>query len=88
VFTSIDQKKQKGEIPSEIRKDLIDRILNDKICICQREILPGSEPYKQILIWKNKVVDAELESSTLDMWRYLGSIISHKDDYSSAVDVV
>lgn len=49
VFGHIDQRKRKGEIPSEIRKDLIERVLSDRVCICGREITSGTEPYYRII---------------------------------------
>ena len=88
VFGAIDKKKQKGEIPSEIRKDLIDKILREQKCICGRDLLSGGEPFKQIILWKNKAADVELESSALEIWRSLSSIRSHREDLSAAVDIV
>lgn len=88
VFGSIDKKKQKGEIPSEIRKDLIEKILTEKRCICSREILPGTESFNQIILWKNKSADTDLESAALDMWRYLSGIRNHRDDISGTVETL
>ncbi len=88
VFTSIDKKKQKGEIPSEIRKDLIEKLLDEKECICKRPLLPGTDSFKEVIFWKNKVSDVELDSSALDMWRYLSSIRSHRDDISGTVETL
>jgi DNA sulfur modification protein DndD len=88
VFTLIDQKKQKGEIPSEIRKDLIDKILSEKKCICNREVLPGSKEFKAIIDWKNKTCDFALENSALEVWRYLGIIRSHRDDTAGTIEVL
>jgi len=88
VFGSIDKKKKKGEIPSEIRKDLIEKILTEKRCICSREILPGTESFNQIILWKNKSTDTDLEGAALDIWRYLSGIRSHRDDISGAVETL
>jgi DNA sulfur modification protein DndD len=88
VFTLIDQKKQKGEIPSEIRKDLIDKILSEKKCICNREVVPGSKEFKAIIDWKNKTCDFALENSALEVWRYLGIIRSHRDDTAGTIEVL
>lgn len=88
VFTVIDQKKQKGEIPSEIRKDLIDKILSEKKCICNREVVPGSKEFKAIIDWKNKTCDFALENSALEVWRYLGIIRSHRDDTAGTIEVL
>lgn len=88
VFGFIDKKKQKGEIPSEIRKDLIEKILTEKRCICSREILPGTESFNHIILWKNKSADTDLEGAVLDMWRYLSGIRSHRDDISGTVETL
>ena len=88
VFGSIDKKKEKGEIPSEIRKDLIEKILTEKRCICSREILPGTESFNQIILWKNKSADTDLEGAALDIWRYLSGIRSHRDDISGTVETL
>jgi len=88
VFAIIDQKKQKGEIPSEIRKDLIDKILSDKKCICNREVLTGSKEFKAIIEWKNKSCDFALENSALEVWRYLGIVRSHREDTAGTIEVL
>lgn len=86
VFENIEKRKQKGEIPSEIRQDLIEKIFEQKKCICGREIITGTEPFFKIRDWKNKACDHELENSALEIWRYLSSIKSHMDDVSTSVD--
>jgi DNA sulfur modification protein DndD len=88
VFEAIDQKKQKGEIPSEIRKDLIERILFEKKCVCGRELLMGTEPFKEIINWKNKVTDVELDNSALEVWRYLSSIKSNNADIPGIIQTL
>jgi DNA sulfur modification protein DndD len=89
VFNSIDQKKQRGEIPSEIRKDLIERILDiDRKCICDRSVLPGTPEHNALIRWKNKVSDVELEDSALEIWRSLSSIKSYREDISGVVETL
>lgn len=88
VFAVIDDKKQRGLIPSEMRKDVIDKILSEKKCICNRAVLPGTNEFKAIIEWKNKTCDFELENSALDLWRYLGIIRSHREDTSGTIEVL
>lgn len=89
VFDSIDQKKQRGEIPSEIRKDLIERILDiDHMCICDRPVLPGTPEQNALIRWKNKVSDVELQDSALEIWRALSSIKSHREDISGVLETL
>src|SRR3989304_2274511 len=88
VYEKIEQKKKKGEIPSEIRKDLIEKILTEKRCICSREIIPGTEPFKEIIIWKNKTCDMEAESSLINIWRDLSTIRYHREDTAQSVETL
>ena len=80
IFGHIDQRKKKGEIPSEIRKDLIERILSDRACICGREISPGSESYYKIIEWKNRANEVVIEDFMLELWRILSAVTNHYED--------
>jgi len=73
VFQNIDRRKQAHEIPSDIRKDLIDRILSEMECICGRKIEENSEAYSRILEWRNRIPDNVTEDLTLNLWRDLSS---------------
>jgi len=73
VFNSIDRRKQAHEIPSDIRRDLIDRLLNEMQCICGRHIKQGSEAYARIIEWRNRIPDNATEDLTLNLWRDLSS---------------
>lgn len=80
VFRDIDKRKKKHEIPSEIRKDLIDRLINNGVCICGQDIKPGTSGHKKILQWRDKVTDVVVEDSMLNLWRYLSTVKSHYTD--------
>jgi len=80
IFDHIDQRKKRGEIPSEIRKDLIEKILLDQMCICGRETLPNSEPYYKIIEWKHRSNEAAIEDFMLDLWRILSAVKNHYGD--------
>ncbi len=89
VFDAIDDRKQKGEIPSEIRKDLIEKILDiDHKCICDRPVLPGTPEHSALIRWKNKVSDVEIDDTALEMWRELSNLKSHRDDTAGVVETL
>lgn len=71
VFEHIDQQKRKGEIPSEIRSDLIERILDDDKCICGRCIIGDPEAHTHILEWQKRTSDATTQDAALNLWRHL-----------------
>ena len=86
IYEKIDQKKSKGEIPSEIRKDLIEKILDEKTCICGEKIEVGTERFKKIMDWKNKTIERVLENSLLNIWQNLGMIKSNNSDLFSNIE--
>lgn len=85
VFQHIEERKRKGEIPSEIRKDLIERILSEKRCICGNEICEGTEFYAHIIEWKNRTSDATIQDAALNLWRDLSDVQGHFEDDISQV---
>lgn len=86
VFESIEQQKQKGEIPSEIRKDLIEKILLEKRCICGSEICEGTESHARIMEWKHRTSDVTVQDAALNLWRYLSDVQGHFSDDASQVE--
>ncbi len=85
VFEHIEQQKQKGEIPSEIRRDLIERILKEKRCICGNEICDGTEAHSQIIEWLGRTGDVTNQDVALNLWRHLSEI---RNQFSEDSDMV
>lgn len=79
IYSKIDDKRQRGEIPSALRKDLIERILENRECICKGDVLPGSPAFDAIMEWKNKAVDESIESTAMDLWRLLSGMLGKFD---------
>lgn len=86
VFEYIDQQKRKGEIPSEIRSDLIERILDDDKCICGRCIIGDPEAHTHILEWQKRTSDATTQDAALNLWRHLSEVRHHFSDDADMVE--
>jgi len=81
VYGTVEDKRQRGEIPTALRKDLIERILDDEVCICGRPVKPSvPDAFEAILEWKNKAVDEHIENSAMDLWRLLSGLLGRSDD--------
>ncbi|MBN1459271.1 MAG: AAA family ATPase [Armatimonadetes bacterium] len=85
AFEHIDGQKERGQIPSEIRRDLIERLLSEGRCICQRCLREGTEPYKAILDWQARTSEASLQDAALNLWRHLSELCQRAPDESSQV---
>ncbi len=88
IFRNIDKRKQKHEIPSEIRRDLIDRLISEERCICGTTIKPGTDEHRSILHWRDRTTDILTEDSMLNLWRYLSGVRSHYEDVGVATEAV
>ncbi len=88
TFQTIEQKKKKGEIPSIIRKELIQQILESNTCICGNEVCEGSVSYNAISEWLAKATDKEEEDELLDVWSHLGSVIRNFEENSENINSV
>lgn len=86
VFEHIERQKQKGEIPSEIRRDLIERILADDKCICGRGVLKDPEAHSHILDWQKRTSDVTTQDTALNLWRYLSEVRNHFGDDADLVE--
>ncbi|MHC1729711.1 MAG: AAA family ATPase [Syntrophobacteraceae bacterium] len=86
VFDHIERQKQKGEIPSEIRRDLIERILSEKRCICGNEIYQGTEAHSHIIDWLKRTSDVATQDVALNLWRYLSEVRNHFGDDADLVE--
>jgi DNA sulfur modification protein DndD len=64
IFSSfVERLRQKGELPSGIKKEFIQELLMKKQCICGTELVEGSEFYLQVQSWFNKAGIADVEES-------------------------
>jgi DNA sulfur modification protein DndD len=80
VYASLDDKRARGEFPAKLRKDLIESILDQHECICQRPVVPGSPAFDAILEWKNHAVDEAVEDSAMNLWRLLSGLMGRFED--------
>jgi len=88
VYDYIDERKQKGEIPAEIRSELIDKILKEGICICGRSIAHKSKEYNEIILWRHKVSDAVVQDNILELWRLLSTVKNRIKDIPQETETI
>ena len=76
AFKHIEKQRQRGDLPSEVRKDLIERILAEHRCICGRGLEDGSQEYCEIMEWFNRTQDSTAQDNALNLWRDLSKVRS------------
>jgi DNA sulfur modification protein DndD len=64
-YSFIDELRQRGELPSGIKQQFIQQLLDKKRCICGIDLTEGSNHYKQVQEWINRAGMADLEESMI-----------------------
>jgi DNA sulfur modification protein DndD len=88
VHSWLDSQIEKGNIPPDIRADLIEKILADGKCICGRCIEPGTNAHDCILEWKAKYGDQAVCDSAMELFRHLSSLVPRLDDQQDRAEVL
>src|SRR5699024_7130586 len=82
LIADLEGQRIRGEVPSEIKTELIDRLLNEMSCICGRELSIGSKEYESLLDWKQKSTTQVYEKHAMKLFGDLKTTASHMQ-YSS-----
>ena len=61
----IDRLRQQGELPSGIKQQFVQQLLERKKCICGQELQENSQAYLQVQDWMNKAGMADVEEAAI-----------------------
>lgn len=67
VNSAADRLRDKGELPSPIKRQFVDEILERGTCICGSPLEPGTEHHNNVADWRSKAGLAEVEG----VWQQL-----------------
>lgn len=81
IYNIVDSQRQRGELPPLLRADLIESLLEKGECICGRELLSDSEPFKCLLEWLKKLPKGTETDASLDIWKELNLITANIPDH-------
>jgi DNA sulfur modification protein DndD len=76
----------RGEIPSGIKKQFVEQLLINKICICGTELVPQSKAYLNVETWKNKAGIADVEEAAIRLETQVNELESQRVKFWQEVD--
>lgn len=86
-FTNlINNLREKGELPSGIKQQFVEQLLNRQQCICGTELKEGSEFYEQVKAWMNKAGIAAVEEAAIRLETQVSEIEAQKNQFWQEVD--
>lgn len=83
----VNQKREKGEIPSGIREQFIRDLLERGICICGRPFTEGDEAYKHLTELLETSTSSKLENEVLLMAGAILSLSNNASNFSENLDI-
>lgn len=85
----LQQKREQGEIPSEIKTQFVDDLLEMEECICGRELVPETEPYQNVSKWRESAGSSELEEAAMNIAGQLTEIGEDEEEiYETLKDLL
>lgn len=84
--TIITDLRQRGELPSGIKQQFVQQLLNQQSCICGQALLEGSTHYEQVKQWMNKAGIAAVEESAIRLESQVHEIEQKVIDFWTNVD--
>lgn len=70
----LDEKRARGEIPSNVRQQFVEDLLEQLICICGRPITPGGTEHARLIALLRRSTSPTLENMVVDLAITLRSI--------------
>jgi len=82
----LDKLLRPGAIPSEVLNQFVDRLPEDKWCICDRPLEPGTEPYTSVASYKSEAVTEGFDQAAIRIISHLTQLDSERHDYFETID--
>ncbi|MCP9491207.1 MAG: AAA family ATPase [Solirubrobacteraceae bacterium MAG38_C4-C5] len=78
-----EERRERGEIPSDLKRQFVEDLLERGRCICGCELTPDTDPYSLVAEWRERAVHADVEAA----WTRLpalaeGTLTRRKELYS------
>jgi DNA sulfur modification protein DndD len=82
----LDEKRERGEIPSGVREQLVKDLLDNLTCICGRPFHEGDEAYNELASLADRATSSRLESEVLTLSGVLRALPDRVEEQRSALN--
>lgn len=85
-YVILDDLRKKGELPSGIKQNFVEDLLNRQECICGQELHQESEAYQKVKAWMNKAGIAEIEETAIRLETQIQNIEQSRGEFWRNLD--
>ncbi|MFY4815209.1 AAA family ATPase [Haloarcula sp. AONF1] len=82
----LQKKREKGEIPSDIKTHFVDDLLDLKECICGRPLKKGTDPYEEVKGWRERAGSTEIEETAMSIVGRLSELGGDQEKLYSEIE--
>jgi DNA sulfur modification protein DndD len=76
----------KGDLPCALKAPFVNKLLDQKFCICERELLPESAPYKAVENWRQIAGLSEIEETTIRLEGHIDHVYQEIPSFYEQID--
>lgn len=76
----LDEKRNRGELPSKVKGQFIDDLLARQRCICERALTPGTDAHHAVHAFKGSATSADVEDAFITTSGQIGPILKARDN--------
>ncbi len=82
----LDDLRERGEIPSEVSNQFVDKLLGQKSCICGRPLKKGTKEYASVEAYRSDAAENGVDQAAIRIISHLTSIQNEQTEYLDTVD--
>ncbi|MDB9235216.1 AAA family ATPase [Halorubrum ezzemoulense] len=82
----LQKKREKGEIPSDIKTHFVDDLLELNECICGRPLKKGTDPYEEVKGWRERAGSTEIEETAMSIVGRLSELGGDQEKLYSEIE--
>lgn len=82
----LQKKREKGEIPSDIKTHFVDDLLELEECICGRSLKEGTDPYNEVKGWRERAGSTEIEETAMSIVGRLSELGGDQEKLYSEIE--
>jgi len=84
----LDEKREKGELPTHVKKQFVKSILNKKECVCGRTLAEGDEAYQRVQEWMERAGLEGLDEAAFELKSRINEFQNNKDGFFEEVSTL
>ncbi|MFB2975528.1 AAA family ATPase [Microseira sp. BLCC-F43] len=82
----INQLRQRGELPTGLKRPFVQELLERGRCICGAELQPGTHAHAQVQTWMDKAGMADIEETAIRMMAQVDEIEKQVPEFWQEID--